>query len=333
MKVFLTSAYQHDFAANWLRSHSPVASSICTDSPEKADAIIFVEAHPGHDPYFRDVLKTKIYKQYRSKCVLYHDADRSITTMPTLSPSIEAWQFNSRHKRIAHYIARQCDNDAVNNAVLDFSPDRPYLYCFYGNKSHKVRDEIFEMLHPDDAFVKDMAGAHWWRVSDQERLAYGLEFVRVMQDSYFSLTPRGIGPASYRLFETMQLGRVPVIISDAWLKVPGIDWDTFSITVPENSIPHIPAILRERKEDAVEMGKLAKKCWDEYFSPEVSLMQLAVSACALVQNQYTILDEVKDYAQFLEKPWHLKNYLRARIKRKLNVESIFPKRVKSAASW
>lgn len=324
MKVYLTSAYQYFFAANWLRTHSPKVSTICTDDPEEADVILFVEGHPGHDPYFREVLKTDLYKRYKHKCVLYHDADRSITAMPTLSPSIETWQINPRHKRVAPYIARQCDNDAVNNAALDFRLDRKYLYSFYGNRSHKIRDTIFAMSHPEDAFIKDMAGKHWWRVTAEERLAFGLEFVRVMQDSFFSLTPRGIGPASYRLFETMQLGRVPVIIADAWPKIPGIEWDVFSITVPERSIHQIPALLRERKDDAVEMGRRARKCWEDYFSPEVCLEHLAVAACQLVKNKYNLADAVQDHLQFLRDPWHLKNYFRAKAKRMLMAQRILP---------
>jgi hypothetical protein len=325
MKVFLTSAYGDDHTSRWLLSNAPYASTISTSNPEEADVIIFAENHPGHDPYFRDVLKSSIYKKYRHKCVLYHDADRSITPIPTLSPSIEAWQYNKKHKRIAHYVARLCENDTVNNARLDFSSERTYLYNFIGSRTHPIRGQIFAMRHPAETYIKDTTGSRAWELTKEQKETYELEYFHIMQSSYFVLAPRGVGPCTYRLFETLQLGRVPVIIADAWLRVPNVNWDEFSITVPEEKIHQIPSILRERREEAVEMGKLARKRWEEHFSPEVSLRHLAKAAGELIQSRYNFVDSVRDHSQFLQKPWHLKNYVRARLKRILRVERLLPK--------
>ena len=314
MKVFLTSAYNNHQTSEWLLSNDPLADSLFTNDPSKADVIIFAENHPPRDPYFRRVLKHQTYLKYKEKCVLYHDADRSITPLPTLSPSIEAWQFDAKHKKIAHYIARLCENDTVNNSCPDFSTERKFLYNFIGSRTHKVRTKIFQMDHPCDTYLKDTSGLRAWEMPNEQKRAYEGEYFAIMQNSYFVLSPRGIGPCTYRLFESLQLGRVPVIISDAWLKVPNIDWNKFSVTIPESKIHRIPSILLEMKDDAVEMGRVARQHWEEFFSPQVSLRQLSIAAQELLKHKYSLLDSLRDYSQFVRDKWHLRNLIRSKVK-------------------
>jgi hypothetical protein len=323
MKAFLTSAYNYGNnykPANWLKSKSISNTSICTDNPEDADVIVFIESHPVNDPYFTHVFNNKIYKKYKNKCVLYHDADLSITPMPTISPSIELWQYNPKHKRSSHYIARVCENETIDKALVNFKPSRKYLYSFIGSKTHSVRSAIIGMKHPVNAYIKDTSSLKAWELDSNQKFEYEREYYEIMNESFFILCPRGIGPCSYRLFETMQLGRVPVIISNQWVEIPGIKWDDVSIRVDETLVHKLPEILAKREKDAVEMGRNARKSWEQFFSPEVSLNQIASSALKLVKNNYSFLDSLIEYLQFIKQPSHLKNFLRYRknkLKRKL----------------
>ena len=312
MKILLTTAntYKHVDAPAWLIEKSTMQSIICTEDPEEADVILFVEAHHVDDPYFRNVINHAFYKKFKKKCVLYHDTDLSITALPTISPSIEKWQYNLKTKRTSHYIARMCENETINNAQVNYPPNRDFLYSFSGAKTHGLRTKILSLNHPTNSFVKDTSGFRAWELIDAERRIYEEEYLDVMNRSYFILTPRGIGPATYRLFESMQLGRVPIIIADQWVKIPNIEWDTFSITIPESKIAQIPHILRERKDDAVEMGKIARTTWENFFSPEVSLYRICLVAQELQKNQYNLSDAFKDYSQFFRSSWHFKNFLR-----------------------
>ena len=42
-----------------------------------------------------------------------------------------------------------------------------------------------------------------------------LKFQQIMSESYFSICPRGYGPTSFRLYESIAAGVVPVYISDS----------------------------------------------------------------------------------------------------------------------
>ena len=70
-------------------------------------------------------------------------------------------------------------------------------------------------------------------------------FRRLMAQSWFALCPRGFGPASFRIYEALQLGCIPVIISDKYYYpyADEVDWSNFSVSVREDSIKQIPNIL------------------------------------------------------------------------------------------
>jgi hypothetical protein len=96
---------------------------------------------------------------------------------------------------------------------------RQWLASFAGNyETDGTRMDTYDALkdHPGVHFSPDFLGIH--------------QFVELLQDSYVSLAPRGRGIASYRFYEAMQVGTVPLLISDIdgrpfkqW-----IDWDSCS---------------------------------------------------------------------------------------------------------
>lgn len=310
MNIFITSAYNNNIAADWLWRYNENSSLVRVDNPEYADLILFAESHPGIDPYFRQVHNHPLFKKFPKKCVLYHDADRSITSVRTISPSIEKWQYNPSITRAGHYIARECENDAIDSATLHLDEKRRYLFNFIGGRTHPIRKTVLS-LNYTDAFLKDTTGLHAWKLDKLAKAKYEEEYLQVMNDSYFVLCPRGIGPCSYRLFETMQLARSPIIISDEWV-YPQFDfnWNEFAIFISEDKIAEIPAILERRKVEAIEMGIKARKIWEKYFSPQASLTTLVNIANDLIKEPLGEWQAWKNNLLFFKDKWHLKNYLR-----------------------
>lgn len=181
MKVLLTYLYRRILPpSEWLKSKNISNDIICTDDPEEAEVIIFVEAHPQQDPYFSLVSKNILFKKYKSKCVLYHDFDLSITTMPTISPSIEKWQYNSKHKRTFHYIARACGNDIIDNTPVNYDTNREYLYSFIGSNTHEIRNKIISIKHSENIYIKDTTGLDGWALNSEEKIEYERNYHDVM---------------------------------------------------------------------------------------------------------------------------------------------------------
>lgn len=73
------------------------------------------------------------------------------------------------------------------------------------------------------------------------------EYISIMRDSQFSLCPSGSGPNSIRLWESIMLGTIPIILSDLQI-LPGSSslWKNSTVCIPETeeSVVQIPYIIR-----------------------------------------------------------------------------------------
>ncbi|WP_207435357.1 exostosin domain-containing protein [Sabulibacter ruber] len=316
MNVFITSAYpydsQHNFASEWLRESAasdPYNVHSVSDDPHKADIILFVEHHPPHDPYFFQVLKSSLYKEFKDKCYLYHDSDKVLPLLPGIFPSIEKSYYHPIAMEPGPYIARLCNNDAVK--YLENKPEQKYLFSFAGaSKSHPIRKKILNLKY-EKAFLLDTTGLNSWELDPENKRAFESKYVEVSLHSQFVLCPRGIGPNSYRLYETMEMGIAPVIISDEWIPSLGPSWNSFSIIIPESQIDLIPSILEARQSEAAEMGRKAREAWEKWFSKEVCFHHIAESCQRLHQSRSKINSTywLRMYSQFF-RPYHFRNLLR-----------------------
>lgn len=329
MKIYLTSAYplneKKNFAVNWLREsadNDPYKIHSIADDPKKADIILFVEHHPGNDPYFFKVLKSSIFRKHKDKCYLYHDCDWAIPIIPGIYPSLEQRIFHPSISEPGPYIARLCENEAIK--YLHNKPKTKYLFSFMGARiTHPVRTKILELKHPN-GYLKDTSGKNSWKLDSHEKCSFEEAYVNVCQKSKFILCPRGVGPSTYRLFESMEMGIAPVIISDDWIPIKGPEWDSFSIRIPEKNVNEIPVILETRKADSEKMGIIARKNWEKYFSKEVCFHHMAESCNNLhkYKNRADSLLWIKIHIQFL-RPFHLRNFLRYLKKSFLNNFRLF----------
>jgi hypothetical protein len=136
-------------------------------------------------------------------------------------------------------------------------PEKKYLASFSGNlETDGIRMAMREELKREDCLI--------------EHVANGSEyFVNVMLESYIALCPRGQGAQSYRMYEAMQLGTVPLYISDLdcrpfrnWL-----DWDICSFwTNTTDRLNNYLSKLAEHKDKLKHMGYLAKCTYDDFLS-------------------------------------------------------------------
>ena len=104
-------------------------------------------------------------------------------------------------------------------------------------------------------------------------------FRDIIYDSVFGLSPRGYGPTSFRMYETMQMDAIPIYISDVfWLPFEDeIDWNKAAILIDENSIDKIPEIV----DNLLETGEYEKyldygrMVYDKYLTWDGTLNQIA----------------------------------------------------------
>jgi hypothetical protein len=111
------------------------------------------------------------------------------------------------------------------------------------------------------------------------------DYTRIMIESRFVLCPKGLGSSTWRLFETLKAGRVPVIISDAWIPPLGPEWERFAVFVRESRIAEIPRLLEALEPRAVEMGLAARTAWEDWFSGSVVFHRSVEWCLQLLQSR------------------------------------------------
>lgn len=252
------------------------------ETPEKADVILFAEM--GEAGSFSERVRAHpYYRRFRAKCFLFDSGDLNYPLLPGLYASLTRQNFRPDHCRTGFYLYM------VSNPFLGYrSPTgrERYLASFVGSRStHPLRDKLYAFGR-DDIRVGDTSNVSQqmqYHGEPAAREKFWSDYADLMADSKFSLCPRGKCANSIRLYESLKMGRPPVIISDDWQPNDGIDWDSCSIRVPESEVDRVPAILEEASGSAVEMGIQARAEWEKRFAPQV-VFHYVVEQCLAIQR-------------------------------------------------
>lgn len=283
-----------------------------TNDAEAADLILFAEVK-GAGPYFELVRRHPFVRRFREKCLLFCANAFVIPFLPGIYASIEK-RWTSARTRSGFYLG------ISENPYLEPTPlreDLPYLYAFVGSTVNApVRARLMALPHPR-SFMQDTS-ADYQRVlrgeaNEVEVQNFWRRYAESIQMSKFILCPRGLGVSSVRLFDTMRMGRVPVILSDDWVEPEGPDWNEFSIRVPEREFHRIPKLLEQYEPHAVTMGQLAREQWQEWFSEEVAFHRV-VESCLDIKRDSRIPEKFArlfPYLQYL-RPFHFRHRLRTK---------------------
>ncbi len=281
-----------------------------TEDAENADLILFAEFYGGGF-HFEQLRRHPLVRRAREKCFLFCSNAIVLPFLPGVYASLERpWAS-----------ARTCGGfylGIAQNEFATFTPpshDLPFLFSFVGSAANSaVRREVAQLSH-QRALMQDTAAdfARLLRLelSSEERSAYHRRYADATKSSKFVLCPRGVGASTIRLYETMRMGRVPVIISDRWIAPDGPDWDAFSLRVAERDVGLIPRLLEEREEDAVAMGERAHAAWQDYFSEEAAFHRV-VESCLTLRARRRLPEAIARWPVFLQylRPFHLRKLLR-----------------------
>ena len=138
------------------------------------------------------------------------------------------------------------------------------LASFVGSNTHPIRNTISNMFRGDDRIA--VISNQWSPSVDEDSLN---RFCEISSRSRFMLCPRGYGLNSFRLYESFQLGCVPVILTDEpylpW--ADELDWSKFSITILDSQFDQLIDILTEISESTYrEMIHEGQKAYQSHFT-------------------------------------------------------------------
>lgn len=285
-----------------------------TTDPESADLILFVDSSEAN---FSDVTHSELYKKFKYKSVLFHSGDRFIPLIPGIYPCLEkSFLYKQLRSIQSGYYLRVTDNTS-----LDFEisiNDAQFLYSFLGNpNNHPIRKKILS-TNQKLGLLKDTSIQPTTQTDSLKgkNKAYHYDYLSSLKNSKFILCPRGIGVSSWRLFETMRAGRVPVIISDDWVEPAGPDWENCSIRIKESDIGNIETILIQLEGDASRLAKNARDEWVRWYSEAVvfeTIAKHAFQSLAFFSSEPKPLHNLI-YLKYLE-PFFFKHWALAPLKK------------------
>ncbi len=155
----------------------------------------------------------------------------------------------------------------ITNKYKDLPKNEKIILGSYvGRNTHPIRVDLEKKFKNDKNFyVKNLLSMSP-KFSNIEQKNY----IEIISKSYFSLVPRGYGPASFRLYESFELGAVPVFISDDYF-LPFqdlIDWEKLCIFIKYGDVKKIKKTLTNiletgKYQDMLDYGRF---CSDNFFT-------------------------------------------------------------------
>jgi hypothetical protein len=126
------------------------------------------------------------------------------------------------------------------------SNPRKYLASFVGRFfTHECRSKIRNIYKHDNRFF--IIETTYYNGLHEREL-----FQNTMKNSLFALCPRGTGVTSYRIFESIYYGAIPVYISDEFHLPFNVDFNIYGIKIELKDIDKIKEILLSYSEEKIK---------------------------------------------------------------------------------
>jgi len=141
------------------------------------------------------------------------------------------------------------------------------LASFIGANTNDIRSQLLALNSEPGFIIKITDKWHFENVVRQQIeksiLTYNIDntvedYNKLLSDSVFSLCPVGTGSNTLRLWESLAVGSIPVLFSQAALmpcggNLPIIDWDKIVIRISDDQIKELPQLLRSISMDEIRI--------------------------------------------------------------------------------
>ena len=136
-------------------------------------------------------------------------------------------------------LERKLENLAKNKKSFK---QKATLCSFVGSVTHNVRKSIIDLYQRNPRFKFSLRQG--W--TNQVQVDHQQLFIDYTANSKFALAPRGYGKSSFRFFEILKLGSIPVYVWDdaEWLPFKDVlDYDKFCVSIHVSELDILDEIL------------------------------------------------------------------------------------------
>jgi hypothetical protein len=230
--------------------------------PEVADAIVMEERGSFKDfRYINKLIGDPFISRYADRIFTINTDDCATGVLRGVYTSLPK-------SRIDHTIHRSVPFMHFPNELVflkrksEWCPH--YLASWRGNPmSNSIRRRMVPLFRNSKEFlIQDTVS--WLDHSIGEKQRY----VDLILDGKFSLCPAGWAPVTYRIYESMALGRCPVILADEFAPPEGPEWKKFALFYPQRKVDNLMTYLRSHEFRSQGLGREAQVAWELFFSGE-----------------------------------------------------------------
>lgn len=143
--------------------------------------------------------------------------------------------------------------------------EKRYSYNFVGQCSYQGRSKLGELNQTLRDYDFESTTPIWDLNPKQKNLKL-MAFIERMAKSRFVFAPRGEGSSSFRAYQAMSVGAVPIIMDSVSLPFDDeVDWDTISIRGSLSNIEQLISIASAMSSAGYDqMRQNAIAFWDNY---------------------------------------------------------------------
>lgn len=159
--------------------------------------------------------------------------------------------------------------------------DCKFKVSFQGTlSSNPIRKRVLDGLKSFDNFSFQPNEMLWWKYNEEQKKELRQKYLDLLDDSQFIMCPKGVGLNSIRFFESLRMGRIPVLISDD-AKLPlehKLNYEEFCVRVPENEIENSSKFVFKftQNNDIIRASQIAQQVSLTYFENTESFLKMSL---------------------------------------------------------
>ena len=158
----------------------------------------------------------------------------------------------------------------INKHSKGFSNNFSVGFC--GDSNRPIRREALDILKKSNIKINHDEVFSFFQNPYENKKIGRERFFKNLQENIFILTPRGCGNFSYRFYETLCFGRIPIFINtDCILPFENlIDYKEEIVFVEEKGLESLPEKILEysKKYDLMERQARCREIWLNYLAPK-----------------------------------------------------------------
>lgn len=211
----------------------------------------------------------KLANQYKKQIITFYndDLDSSINIDSII---VYRTSFNRSHKKKNEYAMPAWSADLLSGDLKLRDKGKIPVVSFCGAITHSVRQRCLDLLRDHRSVGMSFIVRHAFWGGDIHNAFLREEYIANIVNSDLVLCCRGAGNFSYRLYECLSLGRIPIIV-DTDTPLPCDDvvkWSDFIITTPDRINQSINDFWEKiTLREYYDIQKYARHVYEKYISP------------------------------------------------------------------